>query len=906
MAFKAPQSFDFSTPSEWTGWRNRWKRFRFANKVNKETQETQVSSLIYAMGPEAEHILASFDLSDAAAKNYETVLSNFDEYFEPTSNIIATRQSFETRNQKQGEANEHYIRALLTVAEKCNFGPTKSERIRDRLIAGMSNKKLSKKIQLEALETDVTMNKVVTMMRNAEIVEPEPADHDVDRVSAQAYALPQQRYTRGYEERRQPHQQQHHLQQGQQQHRLQRGQQRQQQVNQQGRTCSFCGRNWHASLYECPARGVTCRSCCGHNHYERVCLKNRRQQNVGELAQSCVEEDNEYFLGDVDEGTNGKWKVNLLVQGQQLNFKVDSGADVNVITINQWNQMRNKPPLQRNNSRVTSLGKELTVLGTFTGSIKYMKQTLRCTFFVIDTNFPDNLLCRSTSSALGLIKFMGNVSAVSLDDVFGDIGIMKTTPVTIQLTEGAVPSAVTTARAVPLPRMKQVKEELARMENNGIIEPVTQPTDWCAPMVPVSKTSGIRITVDYKNLNKSVKREIFPIPTFDQLTSQLCGSTWFTKLDASSGFYQLPLSEESKLLTTFITPFGRKMFNRLPMGINLAPEVFQRKMQEMLEGLEGVICYMDDMVIYGDDSTHDKRLEAVLERIRTSGLKLNKKKCEIKRPKIKFLGNIISSEGIQADPDKIASIQQLQAPRNVKELRQQLGMINYLCKFVTGIQTVLKPMNDLLKKDTVWQWTTAQQEALDQVKRMLQEAPLLAYYDSSRETIVSADASSYGIGGCLLQRHGNQLKPIAFCSRLLTPTEQRYATIEKELLGVTWACEKFRMFVNGLPKFTVQVDHKPLVPLINTKPLTDAPVRCQRMLMRMMRYNAVALYVPGATHYVPDCLSRQPHDSPDSLTKELEDDVELHVQAVFENLRPRTSESKKSAHLNSRMKKSAE
>ena len=424
------------------------------------------------------------------------------------------------------------------------------------------------------------------------------------------------------------------------------------------------------------------------------------------------------------------------------------------------------------------------------------------------------------------------------------------------------------------------------MEEAGIIKSVSEPTDWCAPMVPVPKSGGsVRITVDFKHLNKCVKREIYPIPTVEQLTAELAGSSLYSKLDASSGFYQLPLDQESQLLTTFITPFGRKAFQRLPMGINLAPECFQRKMQEMLTGLSGVIVYMDDIVVYGDEHTHDERLQAVLGRIESSGLKLNKAKCEFRKDSINFLGQRISSRGVEPDPDKLTAVQQLKAPRDEHELRSLLGTINYLGKFVPQIQSRLKPLNDLLKKDVTWLWTHDQQRALDDVKQMLTSAPVLAFYDPSRETVVSTDASSYGIGGCVMQRQDDsKLRPVAFCSRTMTPCEQRYAQIEKELLAAVWTCERMHMLLSGLPQFRLELDHKPLVPLINSKCLTDTPMRCQRLLMRLMRYNPVAVYVPGKQLVVPDYLSRHPCQDADSAAVVLERDVTDYVSGVLSSL----------------------
>ena len=365
--------------------------------------------------------------------------------------------------------------------------------------------------------------------------------------------------------------------------------------------------------------------------------------------------------------------------------------------------------------------------------------------------------------------------------------------------------------------------------------------------VPVAKPKktpeeqmSVRICVDYKNLNACLKRESFQMPVFEELTAQFAGATVFSKLDAAAGFYQIPLAPESQPLTTFMTPFGRYMFRRLPMGCNIAPEVYQRNVQELLEGLDGVAVYMDDVVVYGEDlKSHDTRLQNVLDRMQGAGLKLNRDKCKFRQETVEFLGHNISKEGVMITDKKKAAIQALQTPKCKKELQSALGMINYLTRFVPGAQTILAPLNALLKDTTAWYWDHRQEEAFSRIKKMIATGPVLAFFDSALPTVVSADSSSYGLGAVLLQEHGKEFKPVAFCSRMLTSTELRWAQIEKECLASVWACEKFHQFVCGLQSFRLQTDHKPLVHLINSKDLQEAPVRCQRLLMRLMRYSPV-------------------------------------------------------------------
>ena len=241
---------------------------------------------------------------------------------------------------------------------------------------------------------------------------------------------------------------------------------------------------------------------------------------------------------------------------------------------------------------------------------------------------------------------------------------------------------------------KRVKDELSHMESLGVISKVDTPTPWCAGMVVVpKKDQTVRICVDLKPLNANVLRETHPLPKVDDTLAQLAGAKIFSKLDANSGFWQIPLAKNSRHLTTFLTPFGRYCFNKIPFGISSAPEHYQKRMNKILDGLSGVVCLIDDILVHGTSKAeHDRNLEAALKCIQSAGITLNKDKCEFGKETIKFLGHVINAEGISPDPQKTAAIKKMKKPSNISELRQFIGMVNQLGKFSPNIAELSKPL----------------------------------------------------------------------------------------------------------------------------------------------------------------------------------------------------------------------
>ena len=245
-------------------------------------------------------------------------------------------------------------------------------------------------------------------------------------------------------------------------------------------------------------------------------------------------------------------------------------------------------------------------------------------------------------------------------------------------------------------------------------------------------------------------------------------------------------------------PSTRYAFNKLPFGISSAPELFQKRMSKILDGLEGVICLMDDVLVFGkDQGEHDQRLRLVLERVKAANVTLNSSKCEFRKAKVKFLGHVIDRHGIRADPEKTGAICQMEAPHSVSDLCRFLGMVNQLGKFSSRIAELSQRLQELLSTKRAWVWVPEQDRAFNQIKDELVRPTVLTLYDPKAAIEVSADASSFGLGAVLLQESTDGWKPVAYASRSMNETEQRYAQIEKEVLAITWACSKFPDYILG-------------------------------------------------------------------------------------------------------------
>ena len=461
-------------------------------------------------------------------------------------------------------------------------------------------------------------------------------------------------------------------------------------------------------------------------------------------------------------------------------------------------------------------------------------------------------------------------------------------PMRILLTEDAVPFNLTSPRSIPFAWREQCKLQVEEMVQKGIIKKVNEPTDWCHPMVPVAKKNSteVRLCVDLTRLNKYVRRGAHPVVTaHDAVSGIKPGSNTFTLLDAKTGYWQIPIAEEDQDLTCFITPWGRYKFLRAPMGLTVSGDEYNRRGDEALEEVTNTVKVVDDVLVYDEDyQQHLNNVTKVLRRCKTHSITLNPKKFMFSEPEVEFCGYKLNENGFSPNEDKLSAITKFKSPSNITELRSFLGLANQLSQFSTEVSQKAEPLRQLLKKNNEWIWSDCHEKAFNEVKSALAKPPILAYYDPELPTVLETDAAKLkGLGFACLQQHKDKSWKLVDCgSRFLSSTESRYATIELEMLAIVWALKKCRRYLAGRPHFEVITDHKPLIPIINSKGLNEIEnPRLQRLKEKTTEYNFTVRWRKGNDHSIPDALSRSPADKADEEDELAEEEIEELMHATI-------------------------
>jgi transposase InsO family protein len=400
----------------------------------------------------------------------------------------------------------------------------------------------------------------------------------------------------------------------------------------------------------------------------------------------------------------------------------------------------------------------------------------------------------------------------------------------------------------------EIDKQIEEMLEHGIIEPSKSP--WASPIILVKKKNGqYRFCIDFRKLNELTRKDAYPLPRIDEILDALGGAKIFTTLDLANGYWQIPLEEEAKCKTAFITHRGLYQFIDMPYGLTNAPPTFQRLMNLLFHGLTWyeILVYMDDVIVFATTfNIHLERFERVCLVFQKANLKIQPKKCQFGDETVSFLGYNVTSNGLQPDLKKTEAIRDMLKPTKIDELRRFLGMLSYYRRFIKQFSKIATPLYRLTESNRKFKWCDKCDEAFKRLKEALITAPVLAYPDFSKPFLIQSDASKFAIGAVLSQIIEGEEHPNAYASRHLTKCERNYTTSEKELLAVVWATKYFECYIYG-KKVLIYTDHEPLTTL---KSLQEPTGRLGRLFLKLQEIDYDLVYKPGDENVNADFVSR--------------------------------------------------
>ena len=920
-----PSEMDFDATNLAAAWK-KWKQSMklYLNAVMRtKTEEEKYSTFLFVIGDRGREIFNTWVWDKVEADGVETeedditikaLYERYEEYCIPKRNLVIERRRFFLRNQDTYETIDGYVTELRNLASTCEFETLNDGLILYKMVDGIRSDKVRDNLLRKG--ADLTLTKAINICRADELTRTQmklmTKDKEVAGISKKKNGESQRLGSNQYGGQRQSGGLQ----------RLgsnQYGGQRQSGGSQRlgsnqhggqhstGERCKKCGRMHEAR--KCPAYGQECRKCKKLNHWASCC-------NTKFVQEASTSEET-YLIEAVSSNTTEKINhkeatVILKINNKMVKAKIDTGAEVNVMPKRVFDQLTERRKLNSTSVKLHGYGGyNIPILGTTEMQCEYNQKKISTTFYVVETS-SKTVMSLKTCQDLKTIKLLSEVqkddeneiaiknSAIKrnfdekLTRIKGKSGkelkeeVLKMYPKLfkglgklepahhMEVNKEATP-VIHPPRKIPATLREKLKKELNEMEESGVIIKVEEPTEWVNSLVVVEKPNGqLRLCLDPRDLNKVLKREHYQLPTFEEISTRLAGATTFTKLDANKGYWQIPLDEASSYLTTMNTPFGRYRFTRLPFGIHSAQEVFHKRISQSFENIEQVETDIDDILIWGiEDQDHDKNLIRCLDRAKEIGITMNINKCKFKEKELTYLGHKLSADGIHADETKIKAICEMQMPTDKKGIQRLLGMVNYVAKFLPNVSEVTAPLRELLKKNEHWQWKSAHTDSFNKIKEMLISKQCLAFYDVKREVTLQVDACKTGLGAALIQDG----KSVAYASRSMTSAQRNYAIIEKELLAVLFGCERFHQHIYG-KKVQVQSDHKPLESIMK-KPLSSAPARLQRMLLRLQKYDITLTHKPGKEMVLADTLSRAHTEETGEEIPEEEMVAQVHM--VYDN-----------------------
>ena len=433
-----------------------------------------------------------------------------------------------------------------------------------------------------------------------------------------------------------------------------------------------------------------------------------------------------------------------------------------------------------------------------------------------------------------------------------DIGKAVNTEVSISLTD-TKPIARRPFK-IPLSLQADVQQQIASMLKFDIIKESTSP--WQFPLVTVKKSreNTNRVCVDLRSLNKVVSFFSFPMMNLDSILGRLSKASYFSTVDLNQAYLNLPVRECDQDILSFVTDYGKYAYKRLCFGLSTAPSIFSSYLVSILRGLDNCISYLDDILIFSNTiSDHFDHLRALFGRLRQNNLKAKLPKCAFFCSSLRYLGFIITKEGLKPDEEKLIAIKNMAPPTTVTAVRSYLGMLNFYRRFLPNFAQIAKPLIELTHKNAKFQWNSDRQKSFETLKNHLISDQVLIYPNINRPFEIYSDASKDAIGACLVQRDKDgYARPCYFISHNLNGSQKKWSTTELEMYAIIYALNKLRTIIYGCD-ITVFTDHRPLTSIQSSK-VPNA--KLQRWCLILNDYHIKIVYLPGKSNLCADFLSR--------------------------------------------------
>lgn len=401
---------------------------------------------------------------------------------------------------------------------------------------------------------------------------------------------------------------------------------------------------------------------------------------------------------------------------------------------------------------------------------------------------------------------------------------------------------------------EEISRQLKALLGQGIVRRC-ESSPWCAPTLLVPKKNGKwRWCIDYRALNSTMKGDQYPLPLIDELLRALQGCAWFSSLDLRAGYWQMAVHPDDIQKTAFSTKEGLFEWTRCPFGLKTMPECFQRAMESVLQGLDFVQIFMDDILVHSPTfESHLEHIKTVFHRLMIAGLKLNPEKCTMFKDHVIYLGHVVSKKGICPDDNKLAVVGAMRAPTTVQQVRSFLGLTGYYRDLIPNYSALVEPLQRLIRSRVKWGWGIEQEKSFRCLKVALTRAPLVAQPNPKGGPYrLTTDWSSLASGAILSQVQGGRERVIAYYSRQNNEAESNYCSAEGEALAIIKAVKKFRPYLFGR-HFLLFTDSWAAKYLLNTKEHTG---KLCRWAMYLQSFDFTIYHVEGKKNTAADTLSR--------------------------------------------------